>query len=179
MKLYIVRHSQTNYNVLGLCNADPSVDVHLTELGIQQTQNLRELLKNVNYDRVYISELPRTRQTAEIINEYHNKPLIVEPLINENKTGFENEPAASWYKAIGSGAESWTVSFNEGESRDDARKRAEAFVAKLKKDKPANTILVVTHGFITQMIFGALENKDKDEAAEFNLPQGSYAEFEL
>ncbi len=38
MNLYLARHGRTNYNDLGLCNADPTVDVHLTALGIEQAK---------------------------------------------------------------------------------------------------------------------------------------------
>ena len=34
MQLYLTRHGETNYNVLGLANDDPAADVHLTARGI-------------------------------------------------------------------------------------------------------------------------------------------------
>src|SRR6185369_14402091 len=42
MKVYIARHGQTNYNEARRCNADPSVDVFLTETGIRQAKELAE-----------------------------------------------------------------------------------------------------------------------------------------
>ena len=36
MKLYCMRHGETDYNRLGLCNDDPAVDVCLTDTGILQ-----------------------------------------------------------------------------------------------------------------------------------------------
>ena len=78
MKLYLARHAETNYNIAKLANADPNIDVHLTEHGIEQAENLAELLKDVDYDIVYISELPRTRQTAEIINITIKSSLLMD-----------------------------------------------------------------------------------------------------
>jgi len=46
-------------------------------------------------------------------------------------------------------------------------------------DRPYKSVLIVTHGFMTQSIFGYIENKTKDESWEFQLPQGTYAEFEV
>ncbi len=43
MKTYFMRHGQTNYNVLGLCNDDPARPVHLTDLGIEQVQPQRAI----------------------------------------------------------------------------------------------------------------------------------------
>jgi probable phosphoglycerate mutase len=67
MKVYFVRHGQTNYNVLDFCNDDITKDVHLTDLGNQQAKIVAEKLKGIKLDLVFISELPRTRETASII----------------------------------------------------------------------------------------------------------------
>ena len=42
MKLYFARHGQTNYDDLGICNADPSVDVYVTPVGEEQAKALSE-----------------------------------------------------------------------------------------------------------------------------------------
>lgn len=178
MKLILVRHAQTNYNLLKLANSDPSVDVHLSEEGIIQANNLAELLKDVNYDVVYISELPRTRQTAEIINKYHNKDLLVDARINDNKTGYESKSVDEWLSAINSADDKYSAKFNDGESLNEATARARAFIDDLR-EKDYETVLVATHGFMTQAIFGYLENQPLDEAMNFNLTQGTYAEFEI
>jgi probable phosphoglycerate mutase len=178
VKLFLARHAQTNYNVLKLANADPSVDVHLSDEGIEQAKNLRDLLKDTDYDVVYISELPRTRQTAEIVNEIHNKELIVDSRLNDNKTGFESQPVADFLNAVNSANDPWNAKFGDGESMNEAAERARNFIDELKT-KSYVSVLVVTHGFITQAIFGYLENKTLDEASEFNLVQGTYVEFEL
>ena len=178
MKIYLARHAQTNYNVLKLCNADPSIDVHLSDEGIKQAKNLAELLKNVDYEVVYISELPRTRQTADIINKTHLKEMIVDSRINDNKTGFESQPVADFLNSVENAQDPWNAKFNEGESMNEAAARARKFIDELKT-KPYNSVLVVTHGFITQAIFGYLENKTLEEASDFNLAQGTYIEFEV
>jgi len=178
MKLYLARHAQTNYNVLKLANSDPAVDVHLSEEGIKQAENLGELLKEATYDIVYISELPRTRQTAEIINKYHNKELVVDSRISDNKTGFESQPVSDFVSAVDNAEDPWNAKFGDGESLNEAAERARNFIDELKT-KDYQAVLVVTHGFITQAIFAYLENKTLEEAAEFNLIQGTYIEFEI
>lgn len=178
MKLILVRHAQTNFNLLKLANSDPSVDVHLSEEGVAQAELLAELLRDVSYDIVYISELPRTRQTAEIINKYHNKELIVDGLLNDNSTGFESKSVQDWLDALDLSEDRFAASFNSGESLNQASDRAKKFLDELK-GKNYESILVVTHGFLSQAIFGHVEAKTLSEAAEFNLVQGTYAEFEI
>lgn len=177
-KLYLARHAETNYNIERLANADPTVDVHLSGKGIDQAKNLAKLLANAAYEAVYISELPRTRQTAEIINEEHGKELIVDPQINDNNTGYESRPVAEWLEAFDESGDRWNVRFNDGESLNEAAARAQNFIDDLRT-KSYDAVLVVTHGFMTQAIFGYLENKSLEEAGEFNLIQGAYAEFDL
>ena len=63
-----MRHGRTNYNDLNLCNDDPNRDVHLTNKGIMQAEEAALALRDVVFDRMIVSPLPRTRQTAEIIN---------------------------------------------------------------------------------------------------------------
>jgi broad specificity phosphatase PhoE len=178
MKLYLARHAQTNYNVLKLANSDPTVDVHLSNEGIKQAENLRDLLKNVDFNIVYISQLPRTRQTAEIINQEHDKELVIDARLNDNKTGFESKPVADFMSAVESSGDPWNAKFGDGESMTEAAERARNFIDELKSLDYAE-VLVVTHGFITQAIFGYLENKTLDEASQFNLVQGTYIEFEI
>lgn len=67
---------------------------------------------------------------------------------------------------------------HDGESRNDAAKRGRDLIDFLKH-QPYESIFVVTHGFMTQAIFGYLENKSLEEASEFNFIQVTYAEFKI
>ncbi|MCG6968894.1 MAG: histidine phosphatase family protein, partial [Gammaproteobacteria bacterium] len=60
MNLYVLRHAQTNYNLLGLCNDDPDDDVHLTATGIKQAEAAAKHLAEVPLSQIYVSELKRT-----------------------------------------------------------------------------------------------------------------------
>ena len=65
MKLYIVRHGQTDYNidnkVCGISN------VELTDLGKQQAIKAREQLEDQKIDYIFASPLQRAYDTAKII----------------------------------------------------------------------------------------------------------------
>ena len=78
MKLYLARHGWTNYNDLRLCNADPTVDVHLTPTGVSQAEALADKLKQTALDHIIVSELKRTQQTAEIVNRFHHLEIEVD-----------------------------------------------------------------------------------------------------
>ena len=57
----------------------------ITENGIQDANLLAEKLKelNVNITTIYTSQYLRCKHTTEIINKYHNAPVIEEPRFNE------------------------------------------------------------------------------------------------
>lgn len=59
MKIYFIRHGQTNYNVKTLCNSDPKKRVYLTKLGKRQIEDVARKLKNKNIKIIFVSELPR------------------------------------------------------------------------------------------------------------------------
>lgn len=147
-------------------------------MGIQQAQELARRLSGEKFDAIYISELPRTRQTAEFINAHHNLPLITDKRLNDNRSGFEGRPAHEYLAAFNSSEDRWHTKFNDGESLADARGRAVNFLKELRT-KPYATVLIVTHGYIVESIYGILHNLGHEEAAAYQLPQGEFAIFDL
>ena len=178
MKLIIARHTETNYNTLKLCNSDPSVTVNLTAKGKKQAQELASKLANYNIDKIYISELPRTRETAEYINQYHNLNLIVDPRINENNTGYEGKSLIEWQRKILAHNDWWRAKINDGESLEQAYNRTKLFIEGLKKSN-SKCPLVVTHGFIVQCIYKILLDKEIALNTDYLIQQGDFAELEL
>lgn len=178
MKLYVVRHGQTNYNELGLCNSDPKVDVHLTKVGIDQAHKLAENLKVVSIDQVFVSELKRTKQTAQIINEFHDAPIAVDARLNDIKFGYEGKHYSEYHSALDKAYDKWTARFNGGESITDLRMRVQDFLNDLKSKDYASA-LIVTSGGVMQAIYGIIGNHSIEEAWDYRPEKGSCAEFNL
>ena len=65
MRLYIIRHGETEWNVSGRMQG--STDIPLNEKGIRLAQVTAEGLKDVSFDLAITSPLERAKQTAEII----------------------------------------------------------------------------------------------------------------
>jgi broad specificity phosphatase PhoE len=160
MKIFYVRHGQTNYNVLELCNDDPAKDVHLTYLGKQQAEIVKEKIKQINLDIVIISELPRTKETASIITKNHQVKFKIDSRINDRKTGFESKPVADFLKALE--PDIFNLKFNNGESFQEEKKRVYSFLEELKSLNYKN-VLVVTHSEILQIINGYYNNFSDQE----------------
>ena len=175
MKLYVVRHGQTNYNLRHLCNDDPRVDVHLTDLGEKQSQEVAKQLKSVEFAKVLISELPRTRQTAEIITQGHDLPFIVDKRINDRKTGCEGKTVTEFEKALGQ--DLFNIKLSGGESFQEEKQRVFAFLEELKQSKENGSVLIVTHHEIVKIMVGYFNNLSDREMWDLMMENGRVVEI--
>lgn len=89
MKLYIVRHGQTEWNVLEKFQGQ--LNSPLTEAGIEKVRKTAEELKNVVFSKVYTSQVGRTIGTAEIILEHNKNQIEREDKLELNKLYELNE----------------------------------------------------------------------------------------
>ena len=63
MELHLIRHGETNWNKERRVQGQS--ESHLTDLGIQQAQELGQRIAHLEFDEIYCSSSLRTRQTAE------------------------------------------------------------------------------------------------------------------
>lgn len=178
MKIYLARHGRTNYNDLNLCNGDPSVDVHITELGVEQAKALANKLKEAPIDHIFVSEMRRTHQTAEIVNQFHHAPMETAPLLNDHRSGYEGKNAQLLMDALDAADDRWTARFNGGESIDDMKQRVREFINQLKM-KPYDSVLIVTSGWVIRVMVAVIEKISSEEAWTREAEQGDYLEFEI
>jgi broad specificity phosphatase PhoE len=108
-RLVLARHGESEYSVRKLCNGDPSVTVALTETGREEARRLGEELENDPFQLCVVSELVRTRETAELALEGRGVPIVVMPELNDPRVGrFEGLPLddyVKWAHSCGSGEE--------------------------------------------------------------------------
>lgn len=83
MKIYLVRHGQCESNVVGRYNF---VNEDINETGIKQAEDLREKIKDIDYDIIISSPLIRALHTAQIINA-NEKQIITDERLVERKHG--------------------------------------------------------------------------------------------
>lgn len=158
MHVYFMRHGETNYNRLGLCNDDPARDVHLTETGIQQAEQVARQLRYDRIELIVTSELSRTLQTAEIINRFHDAPIIQHTAINDIRSGFDGQPVQDYFAATD--ADPLHSSVNGGESLLQHKARVLGYLDWLKQQSQ-QLILTVAHEE-TLRVFYAFFNHTPD-----------------
>jgi broad specificity phosphatase PhoE len=179
MKLYVTRHGHTNYNRLGILSSDPNKNVHLTRKGHRQARELAEKLKDAPLDRIFITSLKRTRQTAEHINQYHGLGLTVDDRLTEINTGYEGIQHIVWKAALMQSKDPLHRRFNGGESLVDTKQRIFDFMDELVKKYPNDTILIVTHANTAQVIKGYASKAALNEIFKGTVKNGEILEFDL
>lgn len=142
MQVLALRHGQSEYNLLGLCNDDPRRAVGLTELGRRQARRAGEQLGGRAVERLFCSQLPRAMQTAELINRRLRVPLSVTAELNDIRSGFDGRPVAEYLAAIA--ADPLHTVVNDGESLARFRTRIERFLGGLAR-RAERCVAVVTH----------------------------------
>ena len=81
MKIYLIRHGETDWNLQQLLQG--SADIPLNQNGLELARVTAQGLKDVPFDLIYTSPLKRARQTAEILKGERDIPLIEEPRLRE------------------------------------------------------------------------------------------------
>ena len=148
MDIYFVRHGQVDSNLKKVYNYEGE---KLNENGIRQANQLREKIKEIKYDLIIASPLPRTKQTAEIIN-INNKKIIFDDRLEERKTGdlagkdlesIDREEYWNYYSDMQYGSSENIRKFFE---------RVYEFINELK-NKDYKSIIIVAHNGVSKAFY--------------------------
>lgn len=142
MRVIGLRHGQSAYNLLGLCNADPAVAVDLTAEGARQAQQAIKHLHGEALDRVFCSPLLRAARTAQVVASGFGLEPVVEPRLGDIHSGCEGRPVAEYLAAIAHDPVDARV--GDGESLREYYGRVAGFLEELASGT-ARCVLLVAH----------------------------------
>jgi uncharacterized phosphatase len=148
----IVRHGQTDWNHHGKLQGQ--TDIPLNETGRKQAEECREFLKESDWDVVVTTSLKRASETAEIINEALNLPMIE---MNDFKErcfgigeGLTREARMDKYPDF---------IFPGMEAEEDLEQRIEAGLREVINRFADKKVLLVSHGAVIHAIINKYHNK--------------------
>ena len=78
MRLYVIRHGETSWNVARRLQGHAGAD--LNENGVRLAEVTARAMKDIPFDLCFTSPLTRAAHTARIILAGRNVPVIEEPL---------------------------------------------------------------------------------------------------
>ena len=178
MLVYVARHGEATHNLQDLFHDTTVPDVPLTAKGRKQAEGLADRLKDAKLDVIYASELQRTQQTAAIVNTVHNAPTIIDPLLNDIVSGIAGHPVSEFRELLAGSIDPWNARFSGGESYEDNKSRATAFLQYLK-DQPYQCVLIVTSGGVANMLYGYAHGLSNDQMYKRPIENAALLSFEL
>ncbi len=170
-ELYFIRHGQTEWNAIARMQGQWNSD--LNETGREQADVNGQFLSEQNIEAMFVSPLDRTRQTADIINEYLNLPAILDDRIMEWDCG---DWSGHLYKDVKvKWPEEWQSleadRFNYRgpgcENYPDMIARSKPFLDELM-ERPEERIAIVSHGMIGRVMVAQLLNFNDHETLGFH-----------
>ena len=153
---YIVRHGQTNWNILGKTQGHGNSD--LTPKGENQALELSKAIKEYPIDYIYSSDLGRAVQTAEIIGSTIGVDVIQTPSLREMGFGdWEGLLIEEIKKDHAKTYETWRnqphlVNIPNGETLHIIKDRVDAFIKELNEKYDNKHILLVSHSVTVRVM---------------------------
>lgn len=149
MRVYVIRHGESETNVQERWTG--WLDAHLTEKGKNDAKTAGEFLKNVAFQKIYVSDLVRAIETAEVALpncEYEKSALLREINVGNlagNPLSIITDEQRKIISKEGYGA-------FEGETKESFDCRINSFIKELET-KNYNSVAVFTHaGWLRGML---------------------------
>jgi broad specificity phosphatase PhoE len=170
--IYIVRHGQTDLNKQGIVQGRGR-DTNLNEEGRNQAQQFYQAYKHIDFDKIYISELKRTKQS---IQPFIDKGIPYEKLsgLDELAWGIlEGQPSTPENKAAFMRLlRDWLngkldSKFEGGESPNEVKARQLEALQTIMSHPEEETVLICMHGRALRLFLCILLNKPLTEMENF------------
>ena len=159
MKLYLVRHGQSNGN---LSKRHQHSDTPLSDLGKQQAKELAKRFATIPIDIILTSHYDRARETAEIVATSIDRIVETNELLCEIKRPSEiegkltSDPLAVDIKdKIKANIHNSNWHYSDEENVFDLIARAKDFLLS-QESRKETSILAVSHGRIIEAIVGTV-----------------------
>lgn len=154
MKLYFVRHGQTDANAAGKSDPSSGNDEPLNELGVRQATDLEKQLRSVRFDLVITSPYARCIQTAEILNQQRGLQLVTDSAWEEIHTdGYID--FATWSELCRFGTDTARDNIEPLQAFFD---RVYTALDALTSNNRNKTVLLISHGGVQHAVYAYAHN---------------------
>ena len=161
MKLYIIRHAETEYNRKGIIQGS-EVDSDINDIGESQANSFYEYYKDINFDKIYVSGLKRTFQT---IRRFTENGSSYEKLKEFNEISWGvNQGKSDDLEDYARLIDTWLAGnldnkFEEGESPNEMSERLVKGFDKVLDDDH-DTVLLCIHGRALRILLSKIIDND-------------------
>lgn len=147
MKIYVLRHGNTDANINHVITGVTDVDIN--EKGVEQAKEAGEKLRKLDYDIVFCSPLIRAKSTCKYANTKNKQVLFDERLIERNAGKYEGTIHSKSNNEGLDLTKYWNynldIKYPQAEGIRELFKRVNSFIEMLKSKYIDKNILIVTH----------------------------------
>jgi probable phosphoglycerate mutase len=176
-RLCLVRHGETAWNAEG--RVQGQLDVPLSDLGHAQARATAAALAGERFAALYSSDLKRAQETAAPAAQRLALPVRVDPALRERHYGvFESLTYAEVRERYRDEYARFKrkdpeFDFTTGESLRSFAERALACVGALARRHAGQSILVITHGGVLEMVYRHATGRGLSTKRDFELPNAA------
>ena len=163
MKIYLVRHGETEWNKE--YRLQGQADTRLNDYGRELAQITAEALKDIPFDVIYHSPLNRAEETAVILKQSRTIDIIADERIKEMSFGtaegchilsIKNNPEDPMYNFLKHPGD--YIPPENGERFEDVAARSAEFMEEtiLPLEGKYQNVLIVAHGAVNRTILNAI-----------------------
>ena len=175
MKIFLLRHGESEANIADRINDDPARIVNLTEHGKAQAGAAAEKLRAVPFTHVYVSEFPRARQTAGILLRNRTCSLTIDVRLNERCSGMDGLPVQAFNDLVR--PDQLRIKPERGESFLEQMERLRSFMNEIAARHPDGIILAVSHENPILAVL-ALTGGDAEKSVRGSISNCAWVELE-
>ncbi|MEK9195670.1 MAG: class I tRNA ligase family protein, partial [Patescibacteria group bacterium] len=155
---YFVRHGETDWNVEKRLQGHSKTV--LNENGRRQAREAAVKLKTQNIDLVVSSDLPRARETAQIIAQELHVEVMFDSALRERNYGiFEGKITTDISEDEWDSLRTSNYTPEKGESLDVLEDRVHQTLSRHKDEHRHKNVVVVSHGSALSHLISRLRNK--------------------
>lgn len=160
----MIRHGQTDYNKRGIVQGS-GIDASLNDAGRKQAAAFYEAYKHIPFDKIYVSELRRTRESVQL---FIDQGIPYEKLSGLNEIGwgvaegsvFMGDNASPYFDIL----EKWKagdldIKVEGAESPLEVQARQEKALNYILSKKDEKTILICMHGRAIRILLCWIQNQ--------------------
>ena len=183
MKLYIIRHGQTDWNSKGKIQG--SKDISLNRMGLAQGYHLSDIIieNNYNISKIYCSKQKRAIETAEILSNKLN--VEHEPIDGIEEMNFGDWEGLTWEEIRNCFPKQYLMWYEHrrytkvprGESYEDVLKRSLIAINSIIEENE-DDVAIISHGGVIKTLQCYLTNTPFNKMGNFKSDNSSILEVD-
>ncbi|MEG0308496.1 MAG: histidine phosphatase family protein [Clostridium sp.] len=183
MRLFLIRHGQTDWNLKGKIQG--SYDIELNDTGIKQAKELGNKIigENYKFSKIYSSSQIRAVRTSEILSEITNIEYITIKGLEEINLG--EWKGLSWIEVQNKYPveyEAWYINRRytkppKGEAYEEMLERVLTSIYKIINEN-SNDVAIVTHSAVIMCLQCYITNTSFDKMTNFKTDNTAIVEID-